>query len=49
MKRALYTLIVTILAVFTVSCNLQPVKNGENINDYIYPYLEFKTCFTFLL
>ena len=41
MKRALYTLIVTILAVFTVSCNLQPVKNGENINDYIYPYLEF--------
>ncbi len=41
MTRALYTLIVTILTLTVLSCNLRPMEDGGNINDYIYPYLVF--------
>lgn len=38
----------TILSIFLFlfllpSCNLELLKNGQSVNDFIYPYLEFKS------
>ena len=41
MKRLSNILVIIAIVALLFSCNISPMKKGEHVNEYVFPYLEF--------